>query len=266
MKHLIILALGTLLFSSCATVVFTTKPELGERHHGKIPAEWQGRWKGEDNMFFYITADTVQHGGSPFSYYISDSLKGDFIYFRENYCFIVKKHPVDTTRMTLTMARINEKKEIECFDMNYDYFLKKQLITSVYAKQFYYAEDTSNAYGFPNPNVKLEQREVNIVLPCTLLPRNENNSAKKDYELILKNKNYKKYLRNLNISNSGFITAYYYDFSFFKKFADECRPDVILRQDKTMQSSGASHQQKRYERLFKKDAKHDLKRLLKKEL
>lgn len=265
MKHLFIIALSSILFTSCATVMFTTNPDLGEIHHGKIPAEWHGRWKGEDNTFFYISADSVEYGGGPFSYSISDSLKGDFIYFKENYCFILKKHP-NSTKMSLTMARINETKEIECFNMNYDYFLKNQLITSVYAKQFYYTEDTSNVYGLSNPNVRLEQREVNVALPTTLLPRTENNSAKKDYELILKNKNYRKYLRNLNVSNSGFITSYYYDFSFFKKYADECRPDIILHQDKTMEWSGVSRQQKRYERQFKKDAKHDLNRLLKTEL
>ena len=62
MKQLLIIALSSILFTSCATVIFRTKPDLGERHHGKIPTEWQGLWKdkGEDYMFLYISADPDQ--------------------------------------------------------------------------------------------------------------------------------------------------------------------------------------------------------------
>ena len=263
MKQLLIIALSSILFTSCATVIFTTKPDLGERHHGKIPAEWQGRWKGEDNMFFYISADSVQYGGGTFSYYTSDSLKGDFMFFKENYCFIVKKSESDTIRRFVTMARINEKNEIECFNMDYAYFLKRQLITSAFAKQYFYEADSLTTNG-----IKLAQRFVNITMPMNLITRNEENSNKMDYELVVKNKTYEKYMRNLTLDpqTTALYTSYKYDFAFFKQYASDVRPNLILRKDKTMRANGPSLLEKRYEHLFKKDAKHDLNRLLETEL
>lgn len=268
MKNLIILFLGTLLFSSCATVIFTTKPDLGERHHGKIPAEWQGKWAGENNSEFYISQDSVYYGFSGFSYYLTDTLKGDFIYFRENYCFIIKKDESDSTKMFINMARINAKNEIECFDMNCAYFLKNQLINSVIAKQYYYEKDTTFKNLFSSSDVILKQRNVNITMPISYIPRSEENSEKREYETILKNGNYEKYLKNLNldIKTSGFITNFQYDFSFFKKYADEFGPTLVLRKDKKIYTTKPRRIEKRYDRLFKKDAKNDLNRLLKTEL
>ena len=77
MRQLLILALISILFTSCASVIFTTKPDLGERHHGKIPAEWQGLWKdkGEDYMFFYISADPDKLGEVLFLNYFTVWLK-----------------------------------------------------------------------------------------------------------------------------------------------------------------------------------------------
>lgn len=267
MKQLLIIALSSILFTSCATVIFTTKPDLGERHHGKIPAEWQGKWSGEKNSEFYISKDSINFGYSGFSYCLTDTLKGDFIYFRENYCFIIKKAESDSMRMSINMARINEKKEIECFDMNCAYFLKNQLITSVIAKQYYYEKDTTFK-NLSSSDVILKQRNVNITMPISYIPRIEENSEKREYEMILKNRNYEKYLKNLNldITSSGFITNLQYDFSFFKKYADEFGPTLVLRKDKKIYTTKTRRIEKRYERLFKKDAKHDLNRLLKTEL
>jgi hypothetical protein len=256
------LAFSSILFASCVTVVFTTKPDLGERHHGKIPAQWQGYWEGENNTFFKISADSVQYGGSPFSYSIADSLKGQFIYFKENYCFVVQCDTPNTI-YTVTMARINSKSEIECFDMDYGYFLKNQLITSVRAKQYFYVDADSTAI-----NAKLLTRNVKIDLPAKSIIRTKENSNKLDYELIIKDDTYEKYLRNITLEpySSPLYTSYKYDFAFFKQYSSNVKPTLILHENKKMSSNDRSLLEKKYDRLFKKDAKHDLNRLLKTEL
>ena len=255
MKQLLIIALSSILFTSCATVIFTTKPDLGERHHGKIPAEWQGRWQNASEPEFLISSDSIS--ANLFSFNLSDTLKNSAIYIKNNY-FLIEEAMADTSTFKITMGKLNENGEIECWQMNYAYFLDHQLITSV------------RAYQYDIDSLMLKTKVTELFLPFS---KNEGTGGEEDnmnFKLSKQKlkKIYKASIKELWLKPeySPLLTSYSFDFEFFIKYSKDVKPDFVLLKDKTVKNYKKSRSEKKYERMFEKAQIKDYMRFLKTEL
>lgn len=227
--RLLLLLVSLIALSSCnvnSNLLFTYEqfPEIKSNEF--IPSDWHGSWDEYDSSYFnaYITKDSLKIDG--FEYKINssklditeDSLDDfDKLIIDKDWCFLEIYEKSDSipflSGYRIFVAKKDNKGTISCWALNYEYFLKHQLINIL------------PVLKYENVNLTSDGRIQKLQLNSTYIELPEGISIFR----------YRKILNGLAIDpGKPLFCSSILDTTFFKKVVLSTEPDYILNSDKTI--------------------------------
>jgi hypothetical protein len=246
--HLLLFFVLTLVGCS-PSLLFTVDQFPEVKSKTTIPNKWHGSWKTSDSVSScLISHDTISIDGFDYKINLSnlnlgiDSLNGlDKLIFEDDWCFLSFYKTIDSiteiSGYQLFIGHIDKKRSILCWQVSYDYFLKHGLIDKIPAVKLEY-----NNLKNDGSIKKMEPTFTYIDLP------KEN-----------------KFLYHRIIHGLAFVPNIYpaicgksFDFNFYKKFALNRTPDIILTENKLMIKRKKNQIEKKHERILKRNMNRNL--------
>ena len=207
-------------FGCTPSILFTDPQFIGVNSEASIPEKWHGKWSEDlDGQKCYIARDSFSIGGLDYKINRSkmdfglDSINGkDKLIFQDSWCYLSRYIELDSNKSIsgyqILVANIDNKGNIYCWEMSYDYFLKNRLVNEIPTIKF----TTTN---------KTEDGNYKKIEPIIVYAEIPNELKKHEFNRLIKN-------TSIATTEAPYLCGKSYDFDFFKNIANSRTPDLIL--------------------------------------
>jgi hypothetical protein len=241
----IVILLST--FGCKPSLIFTEQQFVGTNSDASIPEKWHGEWSADEvGGKYYIERDSFSIGGLDYKIIKSkmnfglDSANGkDKLIFQDNWCCFCRYVEVDSSTSLsgyqVLVASIDNKGNINCWEMSYDYFLKNRLVNKIPTIKFITTNITKDGIY-----QKIEPRIVYAEIP--------DKCNKYEFNRLIKS-------TSIATEEAPYFCNGSYDFDFFRNIAISRTPDLILTSTKKAVKRKENKNEIKYKKISNKNLK-----------